>query len=109
MAELNPDGGTGTVIDTRTDATGAPVIAVGGELDISNADALEAAVRNALAGRPSRLTFDLEQLRFMDSAGIAVLIRTAENVDQVRLQSLAPSVRRVIEITGLEPLFTIES
>ena len=108
MAELGPESGTETMIDTRADADGAPVIAVAGELDISNADALEAAVAAAVAGDPARLTFDLADLRFMDSAGIAVLIRAADTVNEVHLLAPGPSVRRVIEITGLTQLFTIE-
>jgi anti-sigma B factor antagonist len=96
------------MIDTRVDADGAPVIAVAGELDISNADALDSAVAAAVAPGPARLTFDLKDLRFMDSAGIAVLIRAAEGVGEVHLLAPAPSVRRVIEITGLTQLFTIE-
>ncbi len=45
--------------------------------------------------------FDLRELRFMDSAGIAVLLGGARRVPTVRLRDPVPAVRRVVEVTGL--------
>jgi anti-sigma B factor antagonist len=95
-------------IETSTDATGAPLITVAGEVDISNAAALEAAVAAATARTPERLIFDLAGLRFMDSAGIAVLLAAANNVAAVRLRSPSPTVRRVVELTGLADVLVME-
>jgi anti-anti-sigma factor len=55
------------------------------------------------------LIFDLSRLRFMDSAGIAVLIGAAAKVKAVHLRDPSPIVRRVIEVTGLSDVLPIES
>jgi anti-sigma B factor antagonist len=108
MAELGSDGPAEVVIETRLDPTGAPIVAVSGDLDISNAASLEAAVAPVVAQRPEQLIFDLSGLRFMDSAGIAVLVGAATQVNAVRLRDPSPIVRRVVEITGLSDTLHIE-
>lgn len=97
------------VIDASTDPGGVPVVSVSGELDMSNADLLEARVRSLTAARPARIVFDLGGLRFMDSAGIAVLLRAADSVGTVSLRRPSDTVRRVIELTGLTEVLVIES
>jgi anti-anti-sigma factor len=109
MAGLEEDGGAEVVIDTRVDPSGASVVSVSGDLDISNAGSLQAAVAAVTAQRPERLIFDLSDLRFMDSAGIAVLIGAAGKVNAVQLRGPSPVVRRVIELTGLSGVLQIES
>ena len=96
------------VIDTRVDPAGWPIVTVSGELDISNADSLEETVRAITAARPERLTFELSGLRFMDSAGIAVLVGAATMVGAVHLRDPSPTVRRVLELTGLSSVMPIE-
>jgi anti-anti-sigma factor len=109
MADLDQGGRAAQAsIETRADASGAPLLSVSGELDISNVGTLEHAVATALAGNPERIIFDLSGLRFIDSAGIAVLIRTAGKGSAVQLRRPTESVRRVVELTGLERLLTIE-
>ena len=107
MAELGRDTPAEAVIDSRTDATGAPVIAVSGELDMSNANRLEEVVEDAVAAGPEKLIFDLRGLRFMDSAGIAVLLRAAGKVAVIELREPSPPVRRVLELTGLEGVLSV--
>jgi anti-sigma B factor antagonist len=116
MAELEderPAGDEGgpaaeAAIRVRSDPSGVPVIAVSGELDLSNADRLEAAVDSAAAGHPERLVFEMKDLRFMDSAGIAVLLGAASKVSAVSLRDPSEAVRRVVELTGLDEVLTIE-
>jgi anti-sigma B factor antagonist len=96
------------VIDTRIDPTGVPIITVSGELDTSNAASLEAAIAATAAEHPERLVFDLSGLRFMDSAGIAVLVGVAATVNAVQLRNPSRVVRRVIELTGLTSVLRIE-
>jgi anti-sigma B factor antagonist len=109
MAGLEEDGGAEVVIDTLFDPSGAAVVSVSGDLDISNAASLQAAVAAVTAQSPERLIFDLSDLRFMDSAGIAVLIGAAGEVSAVQLRGPSPVVRRVIELTGLTGVLPIES
>ena len=104
------DGGRAAeiVIDTRIDSTGAPIVVLSGELDSSNVSTLETAVESIMARHPERLIFDLSGLRFIDSAGIAVLIRAAARVNAVSLRNPSSIVRRVVEVTGLSGVLPIE-
>jgi anti-anti-sigma factor len=109
VAELEDTPAAEAEIDAHTDLSGVPIVTVSGDLDISNADALEATVASIVARRPERLIFDLTRLRFMDSAGIAVLLGAAGKVESVHIRSPTPAVRRVVELTGLSQVLPIES
>ena len=108
MAALEGEHSAEIAIDSRVDATGAPIVSLSGELDSSNAGSLEATVASITAQHPEQLIFDLSGLRFMDSAGIAVLIGAAANVNSIYLRDPSPIVRRVIEVTGLSGILPIE-
>lgn len=108
MAELGDEQATQLAIATG-DSEGIPVISVSGQLDISNAAALEQALEHVAASAPRALIFDLSGLEFMDSAGVSVLVRARAEVGEVRLRSPTPIVRRLIEITGLAEILPIET
>jgi anti-sigma B factor antagonist len=109
MAELaGGDQAARVLIDMRSDPTGAPVVTLTGELDMSNADALQNALAAITARRPQRLIFELSGLRFIDSAGIAVLLGAAAEIDAVHVRDPSPTVRRVLELTGLDDVLAIE-
>jgi anti-sigma B factor antagonist len=94
-------------ISTLVGADGIAVVSVAGELDSASAQTLTDATSAVLANRPKRIAFDLHALRFMDSAGIAVLINTAREVGHVELRNPTAIVRRVIEATGLTSIFEV--
>lgn len=76
-----------------------------GELDLANAETLERELQAALADGAGRVLVDMGELSFIDSSGIALLVRTA-GVDngqgRVRfLPSQATAVNRVLELTGV--------
>ena len=95
-------------VETLADAPGGPVIALSGDLDISSVERLRGAVSEIAEARPEELTFDMSRLRFMDSAGIAVLLGAAGKVPTVRLYKPTTAVRRVIELTGLTEVLKVE-
>jgi anti-sigma B factor antagonist len=107
MAELD-DTAAEIEIDARTDADGAVVVTLSGELDLSNVARLDATIASTLAEHPARLVFDLSGLRFMDSAGIAVLVRASTQVETVHIRDPSPGVKRLIEITGLTGVLPTE-
>jgi anti-sigma B factor antagonist len=109
MAELEGEVGDDVLVETRTDQTGARIVSLSGELDSANAGALDASLAPLTHERSAQLVFDLSGLRFMDSAGIAVLLGVAAKVSAVRLRDPSPAVRRVIELTGLSDVLRIES
>jgi anti-sigma B factor antagonist len=84
------------------------VVALTGELDISNIRILQARVDEALAGRPVLLIFDLGDLRFLDSSGIGLLLRIASKVQEVRLRRPSEIVRQIVRYMGLSDVLPIE-
>ena len=83
-------------ITTRPGADGGPVLAVEGEIDIANADALREALDERLAGA-DRVTVDLTGVGYLDSAGLAVLFPHARRLDLVATRLLAS----VLKVSGL--------
>jgi anti-sigma B factor antagonist len=101
MAPLEGSTGAELEISTREEPDGVVVIAPVGDVDLANAAKLGEAVSAAVQRRPHRLIFDLANLRFMDSAGIAVLVTATTALEDVRVRDASPIVSRVIELTGL--------
>jgi anti-anti-sigma factor len=97
------------VVEGHPDGAEGPVVRVAGDLDISSVEQLRSVVSSLLAEHPATLTFDMAELRFMDSAGIAVLLGAVKKVETVRLRNPTHAVRRVLELTGLTDVLTIES
>ncbi|MFN8163299.1 MAG: STAS domain-containing protein [Solirubrobacterales bacterium] len=90
---------------------GVQVIAVRGELDLSTASELEGPLEEAIASGDATLLIDLAQCEFIDSTGIALIVRAWQRLDRnaggegsgrVVICSDNDQVRRVLEITGLE-------
>lgn len=87
------------------------VIAVRGELDLSNASDLEAPLEEAIASGDASVLIDLTECEFIDSTGIALIVMAWQRLDRgaegdgsgrVVISSQNDQVRRVLEITGLE-------
>jgi anti-sigma B factor antagonist len=84
------------------------VVAVGGEIDLSNAVALEGEILRRSADARG-VALDLSELGFMDSAGVALLQRLARALlkSERRLRIVAPAsspVGRLVGLTGLDAL-----
>jgi anti-sigma B factor antagonist len=98
-------------IETRPDIDGRAVLHVSGEVDIQFADELRAA--GISAATDSGLAMNLSEVSFIDSSGLAALIEINNAIDlggqKQRLTLVAPSrsVRRVLELTGLNPVFAV--
>ena len=86
---------------------GSTSLHLSGELDAAGASALASAF-DPLITPGGVVELDLADLSFMDSTGIKALCEAARRLGQggrIRLVHLQPSVRRVIEISGLESMF----
>jgi anti-anti-sigma factor len=93
---------------------GVRVIEIHGELDLGTAPELERPLEEAVADGAASLLVDLSGCQFIDSTGIALLVRAWQKTSQdgngddgggVRgfvICSPSEQVRRVLEITGLE-------
>ncbi|MGZ4677638.1 MAG: STAS domain-containing protein [Acidimicrobiia bacterium] len=100
MDGIEDDGSTLASVSV-TAAAGTAVVAISGEIDLSNAAATEASIRAGLPGDARRIVFDLGELRFMDSSGLAVLLRLAGGVEAVAIRNASGAIVRIIEVTGL--------
>ena len=84
------------------------VIELGGEIDLSNVETVRAKLEPVVAKRPQPVVFDLRELAFMDSSGIALLLKLAASAQSVRLRRPSRLVQRMIEATGLSEVLPIE-
>jgi anti-anti-sigma factor len=101
MDELEPESGPQVSFAVAEDGAGTPIVTIGGELDISNVDALEAEVAPLLETASGRLIVDVGGLRFADSSAIALWVRWATIVTEFELRDPSPLLRRVIMGMGL--------
>ena len=88
-----------TGFDVRADTEG--VLWVSGEIDMSVSERFEAAAAESLDGQ-REFVIDLSGVSFLDSTGIRAILSTAKRTDKgVCLREPRPSVRKVIELTGI--------
>jgi len=106
MAELNAAGQAPLAVRT-TQEDGVPVISVAGELDLTNATELRSAIEAVLSGHDQRIVFEVRQLTYMDSSGIALFAYAAGQDREVELRDPTAIVRRLIEMTGLNEVLHI--
>lgn len=90
---------------------GVRVVAIRGELDLGTAADLEGPLEEATASKDASVLIDLSDCEFIDSTGIALIVRAWQRLDRgadgegdgkVVICSANDQVRRVLEITGLE-------
>lgn len=93
--------GATVVISQSADPSGAVVLALSGEIDLSSVALVQAEVDRVLESKPESIVFDMSELSFMDSSGIAVLLGCAARVGSVQVRNPSTVVRRVIELSGL--------
>jgi anti-anti-sigma factor len=79
-------------------------LCVSGELDLATAPLLDKALEGEIESGTD-VTFDVEGLRFMDAAGLGVLVRARRSIGRrgrVRLRDPGPIVQRLLFLTGLD-------
>src|SRR5438874_12483477 len=96
--------GEALTIEARQER-GYPVVTVAGEIDIATATRLrERLLELAASGRP--LVADLDQVRFIDSAGLSALVgaanRAAAHGGSLYVVCARPKIRQLFRLTGLD-------
>jgi anti-anti-sigma factor len=83
-----------------------------GELDVSSAPELDRMLGDLTVAQDERLLLDLDGVEFMDSAGLAAIIRAQDFADlnghRLTVRWASPQVQRLFELTGMLEKFTFE-
>lgn len=98
---------------TVTSRDSALTIALSGEIDHHAARELMAQLDQAIAERvPARLTLDLSGVTFMDSSGIAVLLRSLRQMGHtggsLRAVNIPAQARKVLDAAGIGRLISLD-
>ena len=98
---------------TVTSRDSALTAALSGEIDHHGAREMMDQLCDAIATRtPTRLVLDLSGVTFMDSSGIAVLLRARRQMEQIggslRVTDIPAQSRRVLDAAGVGRLITLE-
>ncbi|MFC3501632.1 STAS domain-containing protein [Micromonospora krabiensis] len=86
-------------------ADGAVTVAVGGEVDLSNAQDLADEITAAVESDATEIIVDLGEVTFLDSAGINVLLKGRRIADDrgrtYRVTEARGMVRQLLRMTGV--------
>ena len=98
--------------------SGVQVIAIRGELDLHTAPRLEHSLDAVLERDSGALAIDLSACEFIDSTGIALIVRAWRELDgdskdapggRFALCGLGDQVQRLFDITGLESMIPMHA
>lgn len=101
-------------MDLRLDVSerdGWSVLQIGGEIDVATAPKLRERLLAMVSEQRYRIVVDLEEVDFIDSTGLGVLIGARKRVGiqdgEMRLVCTDARIVKVFEITGLDRVFDI--
>jgi anti-sigma B factor antagonist len=103
-------GGRESAVTGVEQRDGAVVVSLAGELDLYNAEEVRGALLDACAAEPGFLVVDLEEVRFIDSTALGVLIEARSKLaDRNGFRLAAPGLetRRALEVSGLDRHFLV--
>ncbi len=83
-----------------------------GEIDLYTAPRLHSELAAVLVdGMPARVVIDMSGVDFCDSTGMNVLLsclrRVRERGGELEIASPKPAVRKILQVTGLDSVFTL--
>jgi len=98
-------------IESRPAGEGAVVLALIGEVDVSNTAQVREAALKLLSDGVTKLVIDLTATEYMDSAGLGMLVglqkRMKESGGRMAIAGAGPRVERLFAITGLNQIFAL--
>ncbi len=98
---------------TVTNRANATTILLSGEIDHHGARTMISQLEETISTwLPAHLVLDLSGVTFMDSSGIAVLLRTLRQMNHLggslRVTSIPTQARRVLDAAGVGRLITLD-
>jgi anti-sigma B factor antagonist len=105
-------------VQTEELGDGIRAFAVRGELDMNTAPELEKSLEASVTGETPRVVIDLSDCDFIDSTGIAVIVRSWQRLDgggegggrgRLVLCCDNTQVMRLLRITGVESSIAVHS
>ena len=88
------------------------VLPLEGEIDLHLCPRLERSLASMIKRRPAHLVVDLSGVTFIDSSGLAVLLRARESIREyggkLTLSGITEHVLPIFEIARLDQIFLIE-
>jgi anti-sigma B factor antagonist len=88
------------------------IVTISGEIDLYTAPRLHSELGAVLVdGMPTRVVIDMSGVEFCDSTGMNVLLsclrRVRERGGELEIASPKPAVRKILQVTGLDSVFTL--
>ncbi len=88
------------------------IVSASGEVDLYTAPLLQAELAAVVSGgHPVRVVVDMSGVEFCDSTGMNVLLsamkRATERGGALDLANPRPAVRKILQVTGLDAVFTV--
>src|SRR6202034_4697112 len=88
------------------------IVTICGEIDLYTAPRLRSELVAVMAdGMPARVVVDMSGVEFCDSTGMNVLLsclrRARERGGELEIASPKPAVRKILQVTGLDSVFTL--
>ena len=94
---------------SKTTYKGDFAIALQGQIDTANAAAVEESIKNLLEGQEvTLLVLDAQNLRYISSAGLRVLLRLLKSGKKLKMVNVSPEVYEILEVTGFSEMITVE-
>lgn len=83
-----------------------------GEIDLHRSPRVERSLASMIKKKPDHIVVDLSGVTFIDSSGMAVLIRAMQNMNEyggkLSLSGMNDKVRPIFEIARLDQVFVID-
>ena len=94
-------------------SNGQAVVRVHGEIDVYTAPQLWETIDAAIAGTPHELVIDLSDVTFLDSSGLAVLVRAHKRLRPIAgtvvIRGAAEQVYMTLDVTKLTSVLTVDA
>ncbi len=90
----------------------ANVLPLEGEIDLHVSPRLESSLARIIKKRPTHVVVDFSGVTFIDSSGLAVLIRALQDVQnyggKLSLSGINGNLRSIFEVARLDQVFLID-